>query len=91
MRTKIQQPVATADLKSAWQAVFDKEKTEDFDEMIEAGWLTIEMAADGMGLSHSGARKKLETMLKHGELETCVRRVPKDNVVRAIRFYRPVI
>jgi len=91
MRKKTQPPVAIADVKNAWDSVFQESRIEDYNSLLEDGWLTVELASVQMNLSYSATTKKLTDLCKVGKMETILAKVRNDGVLRKTRFFRPKV
>jgi DNA-binding MarR family transcriptional regulator len=90
MRKKARESLAPADLKKAWQAVFENARITDAAPIRAAGWKTVREIAEELGLSYSGASRMLSGKASKGLLARCTHKVDDGKgTPRTTTFYRP--
>jgi DNA-binding MarR family transcriptional regulator len=90
MRKKKGESLASPDLTSAWEAVFETSRITDAAPLRAAGWRTVREIADDLGLSYSGASRMLSGKASKGLLDRCTHKVDDGKgTPRTTTFYRP--
>jgi DNA-binding MarR family transcriptional regulator len=90
MRKKARESLAPADLKKAWQAVFENARITDAAPIRAAGGKTVREIAEELGLSYSGASRMLSGKASKGLLDRCTHKVDDGKgTPRTTTFYRP--
>jgi hypothetical protein len=60
MRTKKGKPVDVAAINSAWQGLFDQNKTNSIEELKKDGWISIYEASKKMNRTRAATKAALE-------------------------------
>jgi predicted ArsR family transcriptional regulator len=90
MRTPKRKSLASADLTSAWEAVFETSRITDAAPLRAAGWRTVREIAADLGLSYSGASRMLSGKASKGLLDRSTHKVDDGKgTPRTTTFYRP--
>ena len=89
MRKKKTQPVAAADLRSAWDAAFAQYQLDDIDAVHAEGWKTCDEVASERGMPQKTVQGILMRSVSAGRMERKQFRVQLPDRVLPLWFYRP--
>ena len=89
MRKKERPPVASPDLKKAWNAFFEDVAVEDPSELKKQGWMTNAEIAEQSKLAGEAGRQLADIAVRRGVLEKKVAKIMLKGRRWNVNFYRP--